>query len=857
MGNKIGNEVYVKHFGKELKIEDVFLIEDKEARYVYKISYQGTTYILKGFKIQVGYINPEDRRSVETFEQNLMQMSKVYQEYYFARAASLINPHVAKPLSLNSIVESAKDRAPFSYLHVQIIFEYGGVALNKLQPTTIGQTYNLMRQSINTLVFLHNVGIAYFDIKPANMVYDAKEDLLKIIDMESASDGSNRKTLAATTANLERKVTSATPEFAPPEVLLMKKDSTKELNLMLSLPAIDAYSWAMSFFVLLTNRKDSTLVKDYEKYKMGTEKDYEGFMKIVEAGLNSIKTVDSKEEQLKKCIKCLLSEALEYNPKGRSKIKGLKYEMKKFERRKKYRIKYSQTEIEHDRRIINMHMLSKEEDEIVEVKDEEEIKEEDKMVKLDCGHEVNKDHLIHYALNLFTKKKLYEYCCWCETCKKVKKLKSFPLSCGCTQIVFKKKVKFNNDLTEIDYGKCDKDHPLIPIDSGLMSDFISIRFTSLLISDYSKKKEELVNSFNEVAKEETINDIVWMLRSTKAITKLSLEYKNIGVESTNIISNILKANTTLTQLDISKNSIQIEGAKAIGEALKVNKTLQILTLNFNEIECEGAKAIANGLKINKALKELTAWSNSIKIEGARAIGAALKVNIGLQRLSLNFNPIECEGAKAIADAVKTNKVLTRLNISENSIQVEGGKIIGEALKVNTTLQILDLSRNTIRCEGTKAIANALKTNRALTKLNISGNEIKSEGMKTISEALKVNKTLTSLSLDNNNIEEEDAKIIGNALKINRGLSLLYIKNNNIKDNAVKAISEGLKVNLTLTALYLCGNNIEDEGVKAIGGALKVNTKLKKLDLSGNKLEGKGKDLVMELEKKYKHITIFY
>ena len=53
------------------------------------------------------------------------------------------------------------------------------------------------------------------------------------------------------------------------------------------------------------------------------------------------------------------------------------------------------------------------------------------MIELNRGHEVNKDYLIHYVLNLFVKKNFYEHCCWCETCKEVKKLKSLPLFCRC------------------------------------------------------------------------------------------------------------------------------------------------------------------------------------------------------------------------------------------------------------------------------------------------------------------------------------------------------------------------------------------------------------------------------------------
>jgi len=115
---------------------------------------------------------------------------------------------------------------------------------------------------------------------------------------------------------------------------------------------------------------------------------------------------------------------------------------------------------------------------IIEEESKED-EEEDKMIELNCGHEVNKDRLIHYALNLFIKKMSYEYCCWCETCKKVEKLKSLPLSCGCSWTMFGKKIKAS-------YGRCDKGHLLTSIDLGLLNNF-----TSLMISDYPKEKKNL------------------------------------------------------------------------------------------------------------------------------------------------------------------------------------------------------------------------------------------------------------------------------------------------------------------------------------------------------------------------------
>jgi len=871
MDNKIGNEVYVKQFGKNLKIEDVFMVGDEGGRYVYQISYQETTYILKGFKIQVEHLDPEDKRSAKTFEQNLMQIGEVFQEYYFARATSLINPHVAKPLSLDLTVELTKDPTSFSYLHVQIIFEYGGVALDKLQLTTIEQIYNLMRQSANALLFLHNLEIAHFDIKPASMVYDAKKDLLKVVDMGSAFGSSNRKRLGATTVNLEGKIRSATPEFAPPEVLFMEKGLTKELSLSLSLPAIDVYCWAMSFFAILTKRTYTDLRNYFTNYKMGSEADYKKFMKkVVEISLGSVKPKNSREEELMIVISNLLTKALRYKPKRRPLIKDAIHKMRKFERKEKYTLNYSKTELEHIKNLLNLlidsddaanclnelssnkrqgdrkggsivnslselsssekdveHKMkdeltgkkevivkdknkSKVKDIIVyRVEDKEEIKTKrqilndirDELVKLSCEHEVAKDYLVKYTLELFIQRRPYGHNCICKTCKKVQKLKTLPLSCACIWTKFGEKIKYNNNLTKASYGKCDKGHSLISIDLGLVNDFISSNFTSLMITDYPEEKENLVNSFFWEIKNESVEDIAWILRYTKAVTKLDLSKNKIGVEGAKLIGEALKTNTTLTELDLSNSNIEVEGAKVIGEALGINTTLTQLCLGWN--------------------------------------------NIGV------------EGSKVIGEALKTNTKLTELDLSHNNVGIEGARVIGEVLKTNTTLTELDLSHNNIEYEGARVIGEALKTNTTLTKLYLSKNNIGVEGAKVISEVLKTNTTLTKLYLSNNSIGDEGAKLIDKALRTNTTLEILILPDNNIGDEGAKVIGETLKTNITLRKLFLFNNNIGVEGTKAICEALKINTTLSELLLTKNKLGPEGERLLKEAQEKNKHIRIRY
>jgi len=360
MNETIGKKVYVKHFNKELTIRNVLdelVAGDEEARYVYQIEYKKISYILKGFKIQVEDVKSEDKKSLERFEQSLMKISEVYQEYHFARAASLISPHIAKPLSLDLIVELAEDRASLSYLNVQIIYECNGVALNKLQSTTIEQTYNLMRQSANALLLLRNLEIIHLDIKPDNIIYDAKKDLLKIVDMKSVFHGFNPKRPEATTiVKIKEEIALLTPEFAPPDVLFNKRSSTENLHLNPFLSTIDVYCWAMSFFAILTNRSNTDLKNYATKYKTGSEEDYKEFMRVVKDNFDSVKPNNSKEKELMGIVSDLLTKSLKYKSSERPTIEDAIYEMKKFEKEKKYILKYSKTELEYSKKLSKLYI---------------------------------------------------------------------------------------------------------------------------------------------------------------------------------------------------------------------------------------------------------------------------------------------------------------------------------------------------------------------------------------------------------------------------------------------------------------------------------------------------------------------
>ena len=171
MDSKIRSNVDLKYFGERVKIEKEFNVGNEEERYVYQVSYKKNTYILKGFKIHLEHLSPGNKGSADLFMTSLIQISEVFQEYYFAKAASSFNPHIVAPLFMDFAIDLAENETSYSHMYIEIIFDHGGTSLNNIQLTTLELTYNLMRQSANALFLLHNLNIAYFDIKSENTIY--------------------------------------------------------------------------------------------------------------------------------------------------------------------------------------------------------------------------------------------------------------------------------------------------------------------------------------------------------------------------------------------------------------------------------------------------------------------------------------------------------------------------------------------------------------------------------------------------------------------------------------------------------------------------------------------------------------
>lgn len=377
-------------------------------------------------------------------------VAEVYQEYFFAKIACSFNIHFVKPLMIDCDIELGVDK---SSLFFEIIFEYGGTSLGAMKPASVDEVYNLMRQSANALSLLHNIGITHFDIKPDNMVYNKDNDLLKIIDMGSSFGANTVSGVYRQTVKLLDKMRSYTPEFAPPEAL--KLEDGKGDNSEFIIGSMDVYSWGMCFYSLLFNKKYDELKFENDNTKLGTEADYQKFIKPLKNKLEKIK-VDTLDDQKKlNIISEGLLESLSFKPEQRPSMPALAARMKEFEKAERIDIDYAKAELEHAQKLLKMLRADctpiassnlprpnviagevVEQSNIDPIVIPEEFKKTFEEIRsvmcntckdnvkaiLQCGHKICKRCLMKYVLAKFLSKKNYNYEAMCKTCNRICKL---------------------------------------------------------------------------------------------------------------------------------------------------------------------------------------------------------------------------------------------------------------------------------------------------------------------------------------------------------------------------------------------------------------------------------------------------
>jgi len=353
MEKKLKTKATEKLFGNKKTVIKEEIKTGKQ--YVYEITNEGKHYILKGFEINVINLVPSNPSSIKDYLEMIETIKGICQEYGFARFACTLNYHFAKPLILEYDLVMSENDFSYSFLYIEIVFEHGGVSLEKLKGADVNLVYNLMRQSANAFSLLHSIGVTHLDIKPGNMVYDSKENLLKVIDMGSSFGHDRIRKTYNPTITIDNKVRSYTPIYSPPEVLHFTDGSLQDPNFILG--STDTYSWAMSFYSILFNKEEDILELEVNKFKVNGESAYVEFTSLLKNALGNIELKKSEEQKKMKVIEYELLEGLNYRPEKRPTMDKVVDYMKEFENKEGIDISYKNTELKNIQRIKKIFKL--------------------------------------------------------------------------------------------------------------------------------------------------------------------------------------------------------------------------------------------------------------------------------------------------------------------------------------------------------------------------------------------------------------------------------------------------------------------------------------------------------------------
>jgi len=251
-------------------------------RYIYLISLDdGQKYILKRIEVNV-----KTRPHV---------LDKIYKEFFIGKAFMSFTGSVAETKNIMQIKKG-------DIIYCEILIEYGGIDLNELftkgKVKTFKELCTIIYQMTRVLELSESIGIANFDVKPENFVWDKKGKQLKIIDFgESLSFFHKPNELMA---NLNyRRLSGITPLFAAPEVCdvfdqINNKGSVNESELKIIPNKADVYSYGLTLlFMLMKFFKSEIKHSDlFDKYK--------DLIKFVKNKSNSY--LDKCRDLLLKCL---------------------------------------------------------------------------------------------------------------------------------------------------------------------------------------------------------------------------------------------------------------------------------------------------------------------------------------------------------------------------------------------------------------------------------------------------------------------------------------------------------------------------------------------------------------------------
>eukprot|EP00826_Nyctotherus_ovalis_P007957 TRINITY_DN12056_c0_g1_i2.p1 TRINITY_DN12056_c0_g1~~TRINITY_DN12056_c0_g1_i2.p1 ORF type:complete len:408 (+),score=56.34 TRINITY_DN12056_c0_g1_i2:49-1272(+) len=112
------------------------------------------------------------------FEREERKISRLYREFEVGYTLSLVAVGVAFTVDI-------RERNIGKDVIIEILMEYGGRSLTEIARSgelKKGDTINIALQLLNTLSLMEILGIPHLDIKPSNIVWNRKNDKVKLID---------------------------------------------------------------------------------------------------------------------------------------------------------------------------------------------------------------------------------------------------------------------------------------------------------------------------------------------------------------------------------------------------------------------------------------------------------------------------------------------------------------------------------------------------------------------------------------------------------------------------------------------------------------------------------------------------
>eukprot|EP01022_Parablepharisma_sp_SALTPOND_P035767 TRINITY_DN964_c0_g1_i6.p1 TRINITY_DN964_c0_g1~~TRINITY_DN964_c0_g1_i6.p1 ORF type:complete len:993 (+),score=128.24 TRINITY_DN964_c0_g1_i6:95-3073(+) len=185
----------------------------------YKLIYCAKDNLIKVYKVTLKDAREFILKIREFGTEKTKTMDRLLNEFYLGSTFGGISKNVAKSLDFGqTIMNNGTSR------RVEMLIEYGGEPLNKVITSLTKEEFlDIFYQLIKVLELMAEVGVAHFDIKPENVVYDKTDKLLKVIDF-GVSIGSYRSPEQMRTCIGERakEITGYTKLYAPPEMFSEK-----------------------------------------------------------------------------------------------------------------------------------------------------------------------------------------------------------------------------------------------------------------------------------------------------------------------------------------------------------------------------------------------------------------------------------------------------------------------------------------------------------------------------------------------------------------------------------------------------------------------------------------------------------